>query len=559
MSTLSEIESTGEPVDIIVTKQADILSGHDADFLPAEPALVLSGGDVAPAAENQAPQIELPPTPGEGTSDVIQHDHAEPILPEAGVPDNVDFDERRPLTKILTPEEKAKLAGRAEESIFLPTESAERMVEYFNNIPNMSEETISADNIEWVTAHQGGLSFIPRFGAFKRTLKRKDAKFRQSVTSPNGELGPAIPREDASVMGILKGDEAVRQVQHIMGMSGQVTIPLWHSGFWITIRQPSESAIMELKHRIALEKITMGRATSGLVYGNSTVFMAEHVTDMVLEHIHTHSVALPVNENIRQYILTSDLQLIAWGLASGIWSRGFHYERAVLDERGNANRVVTEKLNLLRMCIVDNNALSDWQKSHMSNRRPKSMTAAAVKQYQDAFVMSQGKTLKLGTQMELRLKTPTLETYLQQGTRWVNSTVEMVNRTLGMELDDNSRNTFVAEQAKTSTARQFSHWVSEIIFLDLEGEAKSKVVEQSSIEAALVALSPDSDLVKEYMRGVRDFIDEVTIACICIPFLDEKDRNVYKRHPNLIPLDALHTFFTLIDQRARLIQMRETD
>jgi hypothetical protein len=101
--------------------------------------------------------------------------------------------------------------------------------------------------------------------------------------------------------------------------------------------------------------------------------------------------------------------------------------------------------------------------------------------------------------------------------------------------------------------------VNEIVFLDAEGNERSKVVDTAAIEAALVAMSQDPELVKEYMRKVRDFIDEVTFACICIPFLDEKDQNVYKRHPNLIPLDALHTFFTLIDQRARLIQMRETD
>jgi hypothetical protein len=258
-------------------------------------------------------------------------------------------------------------------------------------------------------------------------------------------------------------------------------------------------------------------------------------------------------------IQATDLQILAWGLASGIWSRGFHYERAVLDDGGTATRVVTEKLNLLRMLIVDNNALTDWQKSHMSNRRPKSMTTDAVKKYQNDFVLTQGSTVQLGKHLQLKLKTPLLETYLQQGTRWVNSTVDMVNRTLGMDLDEVQRNTFVSEQSKTSTARQYSHWVNEIVFLDAEGNERSKVVDTAAIEAALVAMSQDPELVKEYMRKVRDFIDEVTFACICIPFLDEKDQNVYKRHPNLIPLDALHTFFTLIDQRARLIQMRETD
>ena len=552
MRTATEIESTGEHLQ-------PGLEDHPADYLPAESETPGAAGEqAADDAGQEQPIITMDGDAADAT-DTTQHTPPGPILPDAGVPENVDFDERRPLTKILTPAEVAKLNERAEERLYMPSESAERMVEYFNNIPNMAEETISQENLEWVTAHQAGLSFIPKFGAFRRTLKRKSARYRQSVTFGQSELSMAIPREDRNVMGVLNGAQAVQQMHHVMHMSGQVTIPLWHSGFWITIRQPSEASILEMKHRIALEKINMGRATSGLVYGNSTVFMSEHVTNMVHEHIHTHSIALGVNDTLHQFIQATDLQILAWGLASGIWSKGFHYERAVLDETGSASRVVTEKLNLLRMLVVDNNALSDWQKSHMSNRRPKSMTVDAVKKYQDEFVLSQGSAVKLGTHMMLRLKTPKLETYLQQGTRWVNSTVDMVNRTLGMDLDDVTRNNFVSEQAKTSTARQYSHWVSEIIFLDDDGNERSKAVESAVIESALATMSQDPDLVKEFMLLVRDFIDEATFACICIPFLNETDQNVYKRHPNLIPLDALHTFFTLIDQRARLIQMRETD
>jgi hypothetical protein len=560
MSTATEIESTGEQLQ-------PGLVGHEADFLPPEQETPAVAADEPAGRGHTKPIVimdELAEQPALDHADsdpqeTGQHTQAGPILPDPGVPDNVDFDERRPLTKILTPAEVTKLNERAEERLYLPSESAERMVTYFNDIPTMAEETISQENLEWVTAHQAGLSFVPRFGAFKKTLKRKGARYRQAVTFGQSELCPAVPREDVNVMGVLNGAQAVRQVHHVMGMSGQIAIPLWHSGFWITIRQPSESSILELQHRIALEKIEMGRATSGLVYGNSTVFMSEHVTNMVHEHIHTHSIALGPNETLQQFIQATDLQILAWGLASGIWSKGFHYERAKLDEAGNANIVVTEKLNLQRMLIVDNNALTDWQKSHMSNRRPKSMTPAAVKQYQDAFVISQGSTVKLGTHMLLRLKTPLLETYLQQGTRWVNATVDMVNRTLGMDLDDAQRNNFVNEQAKTSTARQYSHWVDEIVFLDDEGNERSKATDTAVIESALAAMSQDPDLVREFMIKVRDFIDEATFACICIPFLDDKDQNVYKRHPNLIPLDALHTFFTLIGQRARLIQMRETD
>jgi hypothetical protein len=559
MSTENEISSTGEngsqyprgqTPSIQVVDDAPSLELHDSEYLPVD-----AGADRAPVITYEQD--------GQGTQvDPTEPTHPEipvAILEPAGIPDNVDFDENRPLTKILTKEEREQFEGRPEEVLYLPTESADRMVEYFNKIPNISDEGMNQKNVEWVAAHQGGLQFIPRFGAFKRTLKRKGARFRQSVVTKTGELAPAIPREDTSVMGVLSGDKAIRQIYHVMGLAGQVTIPLWHSGFWITIRQPSEAAILELKHRIALEKINMGRATSGLVYSNSTVFMAEHVVDMVMEHLHTNSINLPAGENIRKYILTSDLQILAWGLASAIWSKGFHYERAVLDDTGSASRVVVEKLNLLRMMVVDNSALNEWQKSHMTNRRPGSMTVEAVKRYQDDFALAQGNTLTINNRMHLRLKTPPIDAYLQQGTRWVNSIVDMINRTLGQDLDEQVRNTFVSEHSKTSTMRQYSHWVHEIVYPNTNGQDEARVEATESIDATLAAASRDPEMVKTYMRGVRDFIDDVTFACVCIPFLDEKDQNVYRRHPNLIPLDALHTFFTLIDQRARLIQMRETD
>lgn len=554
MTTPNEINSTGEHVEEILPDPTPSLDTHESEYLPTEAAAVQEGAEGKPVISYEH----------NGQADQDGIDETEPsvptsILPDPGVPDNVDFDEKRPLTRILSQEEKERLAGRPEEMLYLPSESPERMVAYFNDIPNISEAAITERNVEWISAHQGGLTFVPRFGAFKRTLNRKGARYRQSVQSKNGELAMAIPRESSELMGVLRGEQAMRQIHHVMGFAGHVQVPLWHSGFWITIRQPDEAQILELKHRIALEKIEMGRATSGLVYGNSTVFMAEHVVNMVMDHLHIHSVNLPASENIRDYIVSSDLQILAWGLASAIWSKGFHYERAVLDEHGRADRVVTEKLNLMRMLVVDNAALNDWQKSHMSNRQPKSMTVDAIRKYQNEFVHTQGSTLAVSDKIHLRLKTPTLNAYLQQGTRWVNSTVEMINRTLGLELDDQTRNTFVSEHTKTSTARQYSHWVHEVVYPGPDGQEIAKANSVEDIEATLVAMSRDQELVKVYMRGVRDFIDDVTFACICIPFLDEKDQNVYRRHPNLIPLDALHTFFTLIDQRARLIQMRETD
>jgi histone acetyltransferase (RNA polymerase elongator complex component) len=142
-----------------------------------------------------------------------------------------------------------------------------------------------------------------------------------------------------------------------------------------------------------------------------------------------------------------------------------------------------------------------------------------------------------------------VEEYVESGMRWIDSIINIIEESLSASLGDKERDAYVAQHGRLASLRQYGHWVKKITY-----GGTVEIVDRESIEDLLDKLSSSDELVNVYLENIKDYISSSTVSIIAIP--------AYKcpncqgqmngddlRHPHLIQLDALMTFFTLKDLR----------
>lgn len=437
----------------------------------------------------------------------------------------------------------------------LPPDTSRRTGSYINHLPNI-DVTATEDGAEWAETARNGMKsgVFNDFGA--GAGQRKDAEWRQKVMAGSKTLMAMRPKfQDQGPK--LTGQRAVLQVQAMLSMGGLVSIPLWHSGFWITLKTPDEGRLLELHQRMAEDKILFGRVTHGLAFANHSVYTNGALIDLAMEHLYEHTVQdVTDTAMLRSMISQLDINMIAWGLACAIWPRGFQYSRSILDKAGKELRVVKEKLNVGYLQWVDLKSLDDYQRNHMALRTAGSMSLIAINTYRERAVRGKTKTFALSDAVHVELSVPSINQHLEAGQAWVNEVVAAVNGVFTEEQDLNQRNRYILARARATTMRQYRHWVSAFEF-PLMGENGKRMDDPETVTMQLDALSANTELRNAFFDKVREFIEDSTVSIIATPLVDDVEKERTKpRFPWLLQMDPVSTFFILLAQKVQQIQAR---
>lgn len=512
---------------------------------------------------DEAPIVESKPIVPDGEVEMTDgYGHHQPVeKPDADAPEAV-FEEPKVEKKERTPLPPAENIVQhypvsrelTEEwdndaiSLGLPGETVERLREAMENMPNVKADDTDKKR-EWSGINRAGFEVLPADEAFQNTVTRPGSQFQQTVPSDAGPMAAAKPqfRDNESVT--MTGERAVLRFAAYIGQGGLLQIPLWHSGFWVTLKTPTERRVLDLERRIMNEKVLLGRMTNGAVLGNTSVFIASHLMHFVMEHLYDTS--LKEREKIGQLIQVHDIQHLAWGMACAIWPDGFQYARAVLGKTDDENTIIRAMLNLGKLQFTDIREMTPWQRAHMTNRQGSSMTTASVERYQNEFSIGSLREVDLGGGVKVTLKVPTLDEYLDSGQKWVNDIVVTVDRLFGMDDDLEARNEYIMNQGRATNMRQFSHWVKSIKY----GESQ-QIGDIETLEASLDMLSADEKRFGIYKKAITKYMGDSTMSVIAVPTVTAEEENKYPKFPHLIPIDALTTFFTLLIQKVRKIRAR---
>lgn len=489
-----------------------------------------------PGTLGAQPSPESSAAAAPATADDSPGEHSAPVVTPREEPTNVLMEHPTFLP--------LDAAGWDESAITLPlaSETLERSAEILTGQPNL-DPTKTPEGRDWAVYATEGRGSQVLADYFQRTVQREGADFRQVVQSEHGPLAASAPRLQENTGGVkLTGEAAVLRVRHLMGLGTVVSVPLWHSGFWLTFKAPNDGAMLELHRRLTDEKISLGRATYGLAFANNSVFFAGTIMDFALNHVYDTS--LKNKEDFRSKISSLDIPIIAWGLACTMWPRGFQYARSVLDQSVSPTKVVREKLNLSKLLFTDTQSLTPWQITHMGKRHGNTMTDESVQRYRDEFTRGQGREVVINDKLKMSLKVPSLDQYITNGTRWVNNIVAMVDKSFATPREGEQRDEYILNHGKATNFRQYGHWVSSI-------EAAGDVIDQpDTLDEIFDSLSSDETIRDTFFKAVREFMEDAMVAMIAVPtFEPEEQKLTLPRRPHLLPLDVLSVFFTLLVQK----------
>lgn len=457
----------------------------------------------------------------------------------------------------------AKVAVTTGDTLTLPSNFDKETREALERAPNI-ELLDNQTGRAWAQDVSDGLPLSSYAEMFVPTLEDPTADFRQQLTHNSTSLAASVPRHKPVQNEILKGERAVVRIISHLGLGTLFQVPLWHSGFWITFKPPTESEMLELHRQMVAEKIQFGRQTYGLAFSNTTSYTTDRLVSFALSHIYDMTVkADDINiGNVRDHISCQDIPSLLWGFICTMYPRGFMYRRACTANPSVCNYILEETLNVFKLQWTNGLALTDWQRTHMSARQSKVKDMASITRYKEELTKSQKTRVVLNEGLEnsiaFTIRTPSLREYIDAGQRWIGNIVSTVDRALGSNPENGERNDIIVKHGQASAMRQYSHWIDSIEF-----GANNMISEQESIETLLDNLSSDDDIRATFIEKVVNFINSSTVSVIGIPVFRcpqcQSDNESYFKIPaykNVIPLDVMQVFFGLLTQRLERIASR---
>lgn len=396
---------------------------------------------------------------------------------------------------------------------------------------------------------------------YASTLEDPESEWTQGVSADVGVLQAGRPRYSTDNSPVLTGERAVNRILGAIGGTGGglIQIPLWHSGFWVTLRTPSDDQWLALEYEMTASKIALGRSTGGAAFSNNAVYANKAIMNLFSECVYDTTLVEKDPSYIARVIDVNDIPHIAWGLAVAQYPRGFHYARAVLEKDPTKKRVIKELINIARCQFVNRRALTAAQIAHMCRRMGSSMDKESVTKYRDGFTRNKGRRVQLNDSVAIRLRSPMLEDYVTAGEAWVNSVVQLIDKTVGYgkEIEAEKRNLMIEDSARATYLRQFTHYIEAFEILNPNnGEVESEVLDRETIEITCNGLSRDEEITDKIISECQKYINDTTIAIIAVPTENEFEENRLADFPHLLPLDVITTFFTLGRHRSSKIRDR---
>lgn len=451
--------------------------------------------------------------------------------------------------------------------IDLPSDTTDNTVSAISRAPNISHTSSDPDR-KWAEVLNNGTNHNMDEEPLLKALYRKDANYGQTLSVNGKKYTTAITPLKAPADSILSGKRAVIRASYYGGLGGVSMTPLWHSGFWINFKPPMETDFVDLNRLLLQDKVSLGRQTVGAIYSNMTSFMVDRVIDFAIDHIYSMSVELEpgmTRADIKKLILPQDIGYIVTGLMSARYTKGYQYRRACTHSPDKCHHVIEDIIDLTKISYVDRNALTEWQKTHMTRAKANSVKIADVNRYRDEMVSLRDKVVSIGfAEMEDRvaqvtLHVPNITEYVEAGYRWIDSIVETVNRGMTENVSNRDKERFINQHARATKLRTYAHWVKQVEFNGII------INDRETIEDMLNVYSADDVFRTDFIKAVKEYICDTTIGLIGIPTYEcpsckqgqAVDTNIPATLKNIVPIDALNLFFTLNIQLLERISQRE--
>ena len=437
-------------------------------------------------------------------------------------------------------------------------------------IANKEQIEVPEEYQDWVATVADSVDYLTVDDMLRPTVEKPNTKFRQGVvnevsnkvlkgrTLPNG-----LNRGGANMM----GSKALESMRTHMGYGGNFYAPLWHSGFWLQFTAPSERDYTVLQQRLNSESIRFGRGSYGILHGAMTVYCLKSCVEFALKFC-TNTNIKGVDPKNTQALLAliseHDYPTVLWGVMGATYAHGFNYSQSCLADPGKCTYVAEEVLNVSGLQKVDALALTRDQKVHMSSQDPQSVSIDKINDYRNTLVATQDRVVSVkldDTVFQVTLAVPNLGDKILSCQKWIDSIITEASAILTQENSTGrEREEFYRKLANSSALRIYEHYVKSIEWGI--GDTPNITTDRDTISTFLENWSTYSVIVDNLLTEIYKYINESTISLIGVYSIDcpvcnkgnnLTEENVYPKLRNIVPIDVLQTFFTMVEQKINRI------
>ena len=439
--------------------------------------------------------------------------------------------------------------------IFIPMATQTDLDKITQNLPTISDDVARTLNKDWVGSYYACIEDQSTTDSFAESMKIPGSMWTQRIEHTGQNIGP----KRAAIGDIrdqkLTGAAAIYHMQNLLNAGTSVTHPLWASGIWLTLRNPTDSELNLLEENIKREKISVGRRTLGVAFNNQSVYLVKHVFNFIKQHIYETNVkdlATSEDTDIGDLILITDLFPLFHLSGCTIYPEGYPYKSPCLNTApSKCGGVLTEMLQLFKMFWNKDSSITPDMRKYMANAQERH-TIKEVKDYQSKVAENCSEIIDdINPGFKIVARIPTVNEYIESGERWINEIASSVDSVLGDEISDAARNNLITNQARLTRLREYVHCFEKIIYT-----ANEQVVEKrADIEAVFNVMSGNEELVQKVADSLSSFISRHTLTVIGIPNYvcpdckKQHNPDISLEHTLFTPVDPLNLFFTLKDRK----------
>lgn len=420
---------------------------------------------------------------------------------------------------------------------------------------------------------QQGLAWFRSVGTAEARSLTQTSYGRETLNNPSVILKQRIKAADGTYVGLkkpsvgkvdgdgkLNGAGGVQRIRNLLGTGGIIRIPLYASGFWITLTTPDENALLNLDNNIQMEKSVVGANTLGLALSVSTVYILKHVLNLILDSVQVHNIVDDnfKNANLSQYIKITDLMALVHVMAGLIYPNGYVF-KLPCTAGGSCVNVDEQLLNINDLLLVNSSNLTPEQVEWMASPS-KTRSLEDIKKYQEKFHQRHHHTLQENGGVVINLRIPSAHEYIDSGEKWINEVINIVDRTIAENTDLSRKERMIEDTYNLATCREYAHCIESIVFPPVnEGDEAGHVDDVITIQNILAELSKVPHVALDIVKNIRNYLDTRSYyhsglpktTCSACGNKDESENPLRPRYA--VPIDPVTTFFTVRDRKLQRV------
>lgn len=440
----------------------------------------------------------------------------------------------------------------------LPTFTSKQLSKYIKDIDDdrLKKDKIPVRQLDFITKSFGekitpnDIGYLENYNTTKHVVNHNEVDMKLKPLDFNRRAKSS--------------NSALMKLSKKLSIGSHVHIPLWNSGFWITLKPFDNMELINLELELTDEFDRIGKDTNTLIYSNHEALFIEVMVKHIRPKILESTLQIENDDDYFNYISLKDMPVITIALATSIYPKGVNMvfpckNTSEVDKSTNkpkCSHLITKHIDIEQLHRVDCSKLSIKQLDLMAKKKPRSSAIEAILAYQDEINENLDDTFLINSydneDTKITISFPMINDYITSGEIFINELRDMTNEII--ESNTSIKDKEIAENMIITAihAQTFNSFIKTITIDD------AVISEIEEIDEALRLFSSDETQSKTIIDNINNFINKSLISYIGIPnyicpSCKEKQHDKEIIPIELIPISVYSYFFTLLHSKYKKI------